>query len=364
MRNKPLHILITSAGSLVAQNILEGLAARRKDYRVTGINCLAGAVSNFLCDRVYLVPPLDDADGFAQRFNAIVELERPDLIIPGRDDDVVYLSTRSDLPVMTGPAALAAQLRDKWLSCRFAQRHGLPFADTLRTEDGLDSLLEMAARFGWPIVAKPRTGQASRGVVMVADANQLAIAATWPGYCFQPWLGQQPEVDGLLQAMRGGLPLGWSLPQSKTSMDGWITPAGEIGGLFCTLHEEVVLGRSERVSRIDAPQTHAILRAYAAALQQEGWRGPFNVQLAPDAQGQLRAFEINGRFTGSAATLAYLGLDFVQGAIAAFTGMDLPAPTGSVKRVDKRLANWPLPDHGPEQLEREGCWSCQAPFIP
>jgi carbamoylphosphate synthase large subunit len=360
MRNKPLHILITSAGSLVAHNILEGLAAQRQHYRVTGINCLAGAVSNFLCDRVYLVPPLDDAEAFAQRFNAIVEQERPDLIIPGRDDDMVYLSTRSDLPVMTGPAALAAQLRDKWQSCRFAQRHGLPFAETLRTEDGLAALLALSERAGWPLVAKPSAGQASRGVVLVGDAGQLAVAATWPGYCFQPWLGHVPEVASLMQAMRGGLPLGWSLPQSKTSMDGWITPAGEVGGLFCTLHEEVVLGRSERVSRIDTPHEHGLLRAYADALQQEGWRGPFNIQLAPDAKSNLQAFEINGRFTGSAATLTHLGLDFVQGAIAAFTGMAVPAPSGAVKRVDKRLANWSVPDQGPDQLERDGYWSRQV----
>lgn len=357
MNTKRLHILITSVGSLVGQNIIEGLDRQR--YRITGINSEVDAVSNFLCDRIYLTPPLDDTAAFSRRFEQIVEQEQPDVIIPGRDDDIVFLAQRDSSKVMAGPAALATILRDKWLSHRFAQRHGLPFVETVCAEDGASALLDLRERHGWPIVAKPRNGCASRGVVLAGDASQLAVAAGWPGYCFQPWLGDAPALDALRETMRGGVPLGWSLPQSdKTSMDGWITPAGEIGGLFCTLHEQVVLGRSERVRRLDSPRASAILLAYAHALQKEGWRGPFNIQLGHDCHGELQAFEINGRFTGSAATLHELGLDFVQGAIAAFTGTTMPAPLATaVLRVDKRLRNWPVPDAAPELLARVGVWS-------
>lgn len=359
------RLLVTSIGSLVGQNILDGLAHQRSAFVIVGLNSQPDAASNFLCDRTYTTP-LTHSEDFGSRFDAIVAHETPDLIIPGRDDDVVFLaqwaSKRSAVTplVMVGSPGMASMLRDKWLTCQFAKKHGLPFVKTLCAQDGFEAVRALTDAHGWPLVAKPRTGNASRGVVLVGNATELAVAFAWPGYCFQPWLGTSPDLSSIRKSLQCGLPLDWSLPGiEKTSLDGCIAPNGDLIGLFCTHHSHIKMGRSERVQVLDTPQAQSILQNYAQALRADGWRGPFNIQLGTTPDGHLLAFEINGRFTGSSATLRYLGLDFVQAAMAAFVGpLDSnPETTLPVQRVDKRLRDWPMPDLAMNELNQAGMWT-------
>jgi carbamoylphosphate synthase large subunit len=361
------RLLITSAGSLVGQNVLEGLAAQRRRWHVAGINTQADAVSNFLCDRVYLAPALADGAAFEARFAAILAREAPELVIPGRDDDVVFLAEWQErcgsgaTRFMVGSAAAARMLRDKVLTARFAHAAGLPFAPTLCADDGFDAVCALAGRWGWPLVAKPRLGNASRGVVIVSRPEELRVAMGWPAYCFQPWLGPRPDVQALHQLLEGGVPLDWSLPDvTKNSLDGCITLTGDLMPVFSSLHRDVKLGRSERVEWLgDDAQTLALARAYGLALRDAGWRGPFNVQLGRAASGELLAFELNGRFTGSAATLRHFGADFVADAVAACLALPAlpPQRTPTTGHVHKRLYNWPLPDGAVEALQSDGEWT-------
>ena len=358
------RLLITSVGSLVGQNLLEGLFGRREGLEIVGLNSVADAASNFLCDRVHLTPPMADA-AFAGHFDALVAQEAPTLVVPGRDDDVVFVAQwrerRGEVApaALVGPAGVAQMLRDKRASATFAQAAGLPFAATCVAEDGADAVAALAAENGWPLVAKPRRGNASHGVVLVTDAAQLQVALRWPGYCFQPWLGPPPPVAGLRWMLTGGLPLDWTLPgNGKTSLDGCITPAGQLVALSATQHEELKLGRSERVIALpEGGEAHQLAQAFGAALAVAGWRGPFNVQLGRDARGALIAFEMNGRFTGSSATLQLLGRDFIGDSLAPFIG---PLPAGPervpARRVDKRLANWAVPDEAVAVLRDTGRW--------
>ena len=362
------RLLITSVGSLVGHNVLEGLVGLREHFFVVGLNSQADAASNFLCDRVHLGPPLEAGADFERCFDALVDREAPDLIIPGRDDDVVFLAQWAEqraalrAPVMVGSAAMATLMRDKWLSAQFARAHGLPFAPTLCAEDGRAAVDGLAARQGWPLIAKPRTGNASRGVVLVGGPGELDVAFGWPGYCFQAWLGLRPDVGAIRRSLQGGLPLDWSLPGiEKASLDGCIGPDGRLLAPFATLHSELRMGRTERVQRIVCPTLDDILRRYAQVLGAQGWRGPFNIQLGRTDAGEWLAFELNGRFTGSAATLSALGLEFVPEAIAAFVGA-LPAHAilTPVTRVDKRLRNWPMPAECIDQLLKTGVWERAA----
>lgn len=364
---EPRRLLVTSVGSLVGHNLLEGLAGRREGLVVVGLNSEPDAVSNFLCDRVHLTPPLA-APGFEAHFEALVAREAPQLIVPGRDDDVVFLADWLAQPGhaawrgMVGAASAARLMRDKRLSAEFAQAAGLPFAPTRVAEDGAEAVQALARAWGWPLLAKPRLGQASKGVVLVADARQLEVALTWPGYCFQPWLGGAPALGALREALAGGFPLDWSLPgNEKTSLDGCVAPGGELLALCATQHSELRLGRSERVVLLpEGGEAHVLARAFGTALAQAGWRGPFNVQLGRNAAGELTAFELNGRFTGSAATLALLGLDFIGLSLGAFIGPLPPLPPRpaglTAQRVDKRLANWALPDGAVAHLRSSGHW--------
>ncbi|KQV86824.1 hypothetical protein [Pelomonas sp. Root1237] len=362
MHERP-RLLVASVGSLVGQNLLEGLAGRREGVEVVGFNSQADAVSNFLCDRVHLTPELNNA-GFLARFEAIVAQEAPDLILPGRDDDVVFLAGWAErnpgVRCMVGGAASAQVLRDKRATAAFATARGLPFAPTLCDQDGWAAVSGLASGWGWPLVAKPRRGNASRGVVLATGESELRAALSWPDYCFQPWLGARPELAAWQRLREGGVPLDWSLPGvEKLSLDGCVAPSGRVLAPFATRHTQVRLGRTERVEALALDgELRPMLQAFGAALADLGWRGPFNVQLGRTPDGLLLAFEINGRFTGSAATLGHLGLDYIGECLGAFLeGAPLPGVRpATAQRVDKRLGNWALDLDAADTLRRAGVW--------
>jgi len=86
-----MKLLITSVGSLLGQNVLDGIESRRNLVNVVGMNSIADNPRNFRCDTVYLVNNTNQPE-FLDEFLEIVEIEKPDLILPGRDEDCVFLA--------------------------------------------------------------------------------------------------------------------------------------------------------------------------------------------------------------------------------------------------------------------------------
>lgn len=172
-------MLIMSGGSLVGQNVLDALADRRAGVKLVATNSVATDISLFDFDAAYLVPPtLDDPPAFETRFLDILAEEDPHLVVPCRDDDVVFLADqrerRPELAdrLLCGDSDAARATCDKVASWRFARDNGLPFA---------------------PSLAKPRRGYASRGVFLVVDEVQLSPVAACraPGGLRRPALSRR-----------------------------------------------------------------------------------------------------------------------------------------------------------------------------
>ncbi|NHZ84916.1 MAG: hypothetical protein GWP19_03435, partial [Planctomycetia bacterium] len=86
-----MKLLITSVGSLLGQNILDSIESRRNLINVIGMNTVIENPRNFRCDTVYYVNKTDSCN-FEKDFTTIIEKENPDFILPGRDEDCVFLS--------------------------------------------------------------------------------------------------------------------------------------------------------------------------------------------------------------------------------------------------------------------------------
>jgi len=86
------NILITSVGSLVGWTLLAALHPIRSRITLVGCNTSPVSPTLFDCDRVYLVPKTFEADAYRQALRGIVGREQPDLIIPGRDEELAILS--------------------------------------------------------------------------------------------------------------------------------------------------------------------------------------------------------------------------------------------------------------------------------
>ncbi|MEP7208921.1 MAG: hypothetical protein ABI920_18460 [Casimicrobiaceae bacterium] len=326
-----IRLLVLSPGTQVGQNVLATLARRRPDVHVVAISSVATEPALFDLDAVFIAPETAaDPDAFEARLLAVMESERIDLVIPCRDDDVVFLAgLRERRPALArhllcGSRSAAEVIVDKWSSHEFSRAHGLPFAACLIASPA-EVQRRFVATYGLPLVAKPRRGYAAIDVFLLHTEAQVATMLARNGYVVQEFLGDPQALDQYLASMAAhGVPLYHSFERVKHSIQALIAPDGSIVHVITTLNERFM--RRSKVVRADPdPTARMIGERCAHAFAAQGWRGPLNVQCEKNARGEILIHEFNGRFTGGTIDRWLLGHDEVAAAIVAFTGRSLPA---------------------------------------
>ncbi|WP_169732848.1 hypothetical protein [Azospirillum halopraeferens] len=355
-----MRILLLSAGSLCARNVIDALAPHRRGLTLIGTNSLAAA-GVFDCDAAHRVPPAADPD-YEPVLAALIDREEPDLVIPTRDDDVLALarlkaarsgSTRPVLPV--GSTAAAAIMDDKLASHRFAVAEGLPFAATVATPE---EALALGEAHGYPLIGKPARGNGSRGVVLLLSPDHVRRAFADSGMVVQPYLDPSPDLTAALPDLSAGVPFFFSLPETgQYSVQVVIGPDGDVSPLFAS-RNTMVCGRCEWSQRTTDPALARAGMDFAHSIRQAGWVGPFNVQFKRTPDGRYVAFEMNGRFTGTTSARSHLGFDEVAEVLRRFTGWsgDDSCPAAPVAAVQKILTDHPLPAADAERFREDGRW--------
>jgi carbamoyl-phosphate synthase large subunit len=367
-----LKLLITSIGSMVGQGIMDVLdypgVSRRALVEVVGTNSIADSPSNFRADRCYLVPETASAE-YASRLGKILRAESPGLILCGRDEDTLAVSrlkaTEPDLPGVLPCANPEAALigYDKWQTALFAGRHGLPFAESFRPGEsgGEAELLAFAERVGYPLVAKPVRGSASRGVFFVRGPAEARMTAQLPGVVLQEYLGEPAVLEPYFASLAGPPPLfGQAGEADQHSCHTVIAPDGRVGAVavICNHHEYSQIVRTRRIAD---SALEALTLSFAERLAAEGAGGPLNVEARRDRRGGWKAQEINLRNTGSTPALFLLGFDELGMIVRAFVPEASfpemrPDQQAPIDQVDRRNYAYPMSDVAMARLKREGVW--------
>lgn len=363
MTQSKLRLLLLSVGALSAQNVIDAIGARRERCVLLGTNSVADSAGNFRCDVMYLVPPAASGAAYIESIAALIHKERPDLVIPCRDDDVLALAVLGEqspgIPsvFLTGSVAAARVMNDKVETSRFARRHGLPFAPTAET---VEAALDLARTHRLPLIGKPRAGNASHGVVLLRSTDEIARAfASRADLIAQPFLDPPADMDALVAPYRDGLPFFFSFPETRLYLiQAVLGPDRTISRLFGGIATQV-MGQSIQIARCDDPALLEVGRAYSEAAVAEGWNGPMNVQLKRTPQGDFVAYELNGRFTGGTAARTILGFDEVAEVVARFLpGTDFPSTSATgAEVVQNYLASYPVSRAGVTALQAAGRWS-------
>lgn len=355
-----MRVLILSVGSLCAHNILCLLQSRRSEYVIIGANSVAESAGVFLCDAAHLVPAAADTDSYAGAVLRLIETERPDLVVPTREEDVVALarikaSYGGPAVLLVGSVEAAEILEDKRLTASFAERHGLPFAPTEDTHEGA---LRLADNYGYPLIAKPARGNGTRGVALLLERSHLDAAFESEAMLVQPFLDGPADMSDYKQMLRRGLPFCFSYPEpNQYAYQVVIGAEGALSEGYAS-RNTMVMGKPERSLRIFDEQLLAAGRAFAEAIRAEGWVGPFNAQFKKTPAGAFVGFEVNGRFTGSSAARGLSGFDEWA---AVLRGFGFEAPETENPAVDVRIAHgvlthYAVPASALRELETEGVW--------
>ena len=368
-----MKLLITSVGSLVGQNILDVLdfpgLSRRSLVHVVGTNSMADAAGNFRCDRCYLVPETAAAD-YQARVREILLAESPDLILCGRDRDTLALSELKALHPQLPGALPVGEPRsaliglDKWQTCLFTRRHGLPFAASfLPGESGDAAALEsFCEHVGYPLVAKPVRGLASLGVCFLRDVDDLQVTVQPQGYLLQEYLGNPKTLEPYFATLKGLPPLFAHAPDAgHYSCQTVIAPDGDIAPIF-VLYNHLQFGMARSHTRVCDSSLDGLAMAYARALAAEGVLGPVNLQMRRDRRGDWKVQEINLRNTGTTFARFLLGMDELYLIARHFTpGHSFPElhPTEIDPRdeVSRHLFAFPIAHAAVATLKESGVWS-------
>jgi carbamoyl-phosphate synthase large subunit len=325
-----LTLLLLSGGGHTGTNVMASLAPRRAGLRLVATSDSPDEPALFSFDAVYLAPKLaDDVAAFERRVLELITREDPALVVPCRDEDVEWLAglgeRRRDLcaKFLCGARDIAVMMNDKWLSMEFSRKHGLPFAPSLPCIDGDDAQTRVGAfvqQHGLPLVAKPRHGVDSKGIVIVTTLAQAIRAMKRPDYVLQEYLGERETLqDYLAHLEQDGVPLFHTFQGVKRSLQVLIGPGGDIEHVVCT-RNQIIRHNARSVSLDVEAEPRRIGEKCARVFADAGWRGPLNIQCQPSSTGALMIHEYNARFTGATGARWYLGHDEIGAAIRAFTG--------------------------------------------
>lgn len=141
----------------------------------------------------------------------------------------------------------------------------------------------------FPVIAKPRNGSASKGIMVIRDINQWREAnLDCEKYIVQEYIENRREY----------------------TLDCYIDHTDHITAISPRLRIEVVGGEVSRTVTVELPDGVSIARS---AIKAVGLRGAVTVQLIEDIDtGRLMLMEINPRLGGGAVCSVYAGVNLPE----------------------------------------------------
>ena len=361
-----MKILVTSIGSLLGQNILDGLESRRDRIKLIGVNSGAQSSRIFRSDVLYMVPPTAEKKDFFDRIIEIIETEKPDLILAGRDDDAIRLSelketnNRYSHMIPCGCSEAAILMQDKLASYEFSKRNNLPFAETYWEKDNAEKLELFCRQNGFPLVVKQKDGFGSHGVYFVNDIGECKDFLGMGNFIIQEYLDPDKDIDKYFKRYRTAIPLFFHIPEDKQyAAQVIIGPTGKMSRVFTSVNR-MVLGRCEYSEEIEDKELEKLALNCAGAFAKMGWCGPLNIQCKPDKKKQWKIHEYNPRMSGSTSARLRMGFDEI-GMICSMFRPDLKFPDLSTEKklhgyVERSLTDTYVSYSYIEELRNNKVW--------
>ncbi len=285
-----MKIAVTGAGGGVGQSICKALSiSSLSDIELYPVDVQPLSAGLFR-GKEGLVLPKGEDPGSLERWREEFERRGIEIVFPGSDYDVVSLAAVRDEWASTGgPQVLVSDqelVRDCRDKARTFQRLTREQIDAPKCvwDKSLEESLAFAEATGYPVVIKPRSGSASRNVVVAKDAEELAFYfSRTPSPIIQEYL----EIDGAAEEFtcavfvdRDGEPAATFM--ARRTLSGGTTFRAEVGYW---------------------PELQPFLENIGRKLRP---RGPLNVQLRMTNRGPV-PFELNIRCSGTTAIRAYYG---------------------------------------------------------
>lgn len=305
------RVLVTGIGGPAGQAFVSSFAPGEVEWRVADADRLA---PGWLLhpESLRALVPRGDADGFVNELIGICLAAGIDVVVPTVDAELAPLAAARTRFGDAGIHLLLARQHalttalDKWALMRALSGHvRIP-------ESALVDATFDAAALAYPVVAKPRRGSGSRGVVVARRQSDLAGLPRDGSYLVQEYLpGPEYSLDVLVR--RDGS-VAAVVPRERLRTDSGIA----------TVSRTVV--------------DRDLIDLGAGAAEAIGLTGIGNVQCRRDPAGEPAVIEINPRVPGTMGLTVTAGINMPQLALGEALGT--PIPHGLTFRERLLVRTW------------------------
>ncbi len=289
-------VLVPGAAGPAGINTIKSLKMARFGGKILATDSSSLSAGFFMADINEVIPQADE-NSFLDRLFHIVKTYQVEVLMPSSGSDIYHYSeNRKQLAEMGAEAIVSDRgkleiCRDKMLTFQtLSNKFLLPF--TTAESNKIDT---------FPVLAKPRFGKGSRGIVKIDDESDLRyILSKRDDLVFQEYLpGTEYTIDVLSDL--NGKPI-IAVPRIRMQTKAGISTKG-------------------RVLRDPALEMDCMKIAELV-----GIRGPCCMQMKESAEGRLKLIEINPRMGGGTIFTSLAGANFPAMLLDMIEGRQVSVP--------------------------------------
>ena len=300
-----LNIMVTAAGSAIAQGIMKSLKMSSLDFGLITTDTHPYAAGLYRGKAGYIVPLACDPN-FIDEIIKICNKENIDCIFIGTDYELLKfaenkkrIEKETNAKVVVSSPEIIKIADDKWLTHKFFVDNSLPHIPSVLRHD----VNELIEKEGFPLIIKPRVGDSSKDTYVVKDKKELdkKLSFMLSKKADNKYLAQKSEP--IIQKHLIG--------DDKEYTSTTLTFDKKCYGVLSMNREMRFGGHTTKAIINDFPEINKQVRKVAEILNAFG---PCNFQSRLFNNIPL-VFEINCRFSGTTPFCAELGFNTVEAAV-------------------------------------------------
>ncbi|HIY37058.1 MAG TPA: ATP-grasp domain-containing protein [Candidatus Paraprevotella stercorigallinarum] len=288
---KLLNVLVLGVGGNVSQGIMTALRTSQIPCRIIGACVTSESLGLYFCDAAY-ISPYADAPSFYPWLVDICKKEKVDIVFSGVEEVIWALAARhrdlenENILFISSSLDKLAIGNDKLKTCQWLKAHGLNYPCFAPSESRTD-IDALVNAVGFPLLAKPRTGKGSSGVLILHNSQDIEKLPS--DYVVQEYLGDSDNE----------YTVGCYVSKKEVLED----------MIVCKRHLKYGTTFKAEIVQNDAIKEEC--RKICEAFQPVG---PLNIQLRMH-HGKPVCFELNVRFSGTTPLRAHWGYNDVAAMI-------------------------------------------------
>lgn len=281
-------VLVTGVGGDIGVNILRCLQEGAYGPHLVGCDMDPHAFGRDCAPMFLQCPSASNQQAYKQFVDSVILNRNVRYIFPSSENEIRFFHAtgcsygKDDVHILINNATILDHFLDKYLTCVFLKKHGLPHPRTFLLGD-------YSGELGFPVVLKKRYGSGSKLVLIVENQGELDFYKgkyAHEGLVVQEHLGNKDEEY-----------------TAGVFSDGPQT--------FCILFRRY-LAKDVGITRYAELVDEGVVKALAVEIARvSGLKGSINLQMRKVGQTFI-PFEINPRISGTAFVRHFFGFKDVE----------------------------------------------------